>query len=48
MTKLSVSTKVYAPLEKVRTTRNDPEAIMQRNHASDDRNCPAATNDLRV
>lgn len=48
MTQLTVSTKVYAPLEKVRHTRTTPAAIMQRNHASDDRHCPASSNDLRV
>lgn len=46
MTKLTVSTKVYAPLEQVRNCRNTPACIMQRNHASDDRHCPAASADV--
>lgn len=45
---LTVSTKVYAPLETVRARRTTPAYIMQRNHASDDRHCPAASQDLRV
>lgn len=48
MTKLTVTTSVYAPLGKVRDARTQPQHITQRNHASDDRHCPAATNDLRV
>lgn len=48
MSQLTVSTKIYAPLEKVRHARNDPQAIMQRNHASDDWHCPASSVDLRV
>lgn len=48
MTKLTVTTSVYAPLAKVRDARTQPQHITQRNHASDDRHCPAATNDLRV
>ncbi len=45
---LTVSTKVYAPLQKVRDAWTNPEDVMQRNHASDDRWCPAARTDLRV
>lgn len=48
MTKLTVSTKIYAPLERVREVFTLPQYITQRTFASDDRHCPAATNDLRV
>jgi uncharacterized protein YndB with AHSA1/START domain len=48
MTKLTVSTKIYAPLDKVRECRTNPVHIPQRNFASDDWYCPEATNDLRV
>lgn len=45
---LTVSTSIYAPLEKVRDAWTQPEHITQRNHAWDDRHCPTATNDLRI
>lgn len=48
MTQITVSTSIYAPIEKVRNTWTQPEHIMQRNHASDDWYCPAAANDLQV
>lgn len=44
MTQLTVSTKIYAPLEKVRNSRNNPADIMARNHAGDDRHCPYSEN----
>ena len=48
MTKLTVSTIVNAPVEKVRNARTNPEDIMQWNFASDDWCCPASTNDVKV
>jgi uncharacterized protein YndB with AHSA1/START domain len=47
MTKLTVKTSIYEPIEKVWTCRTDPAHIVQRNFASDDWHCPEATNDLR-
>ncbi len=48
MSQLTVSIKIYAPIARVREVFTTPDYIIQRNHASDDRHCPAATNDLRV
>lgn len=48
MTQLTVSTSIYAPIDKVRDAWTWAKHIMQRNHAGDDRHCPAATGDLRV
>lgn len=47
-TKLTVSTSIYATLEKVWNAWNTPEDIMSWNHAWDDWHCPASTSDLRV
>lgn len=46
--KLTVSTTVNAPLEKVRDYRNNPTHIINRCFASDDRCCPRSSNDLQV
>lgn len=46
--KLTVSTTINAPLEKVREYRNNPTHIVNRCFASDDRCCPRSTNDLQV
>lgn len=48
MTKITVSTVIKAPITQVREKQNNPEDIMQRNHANDDRHCPSCINDLRV
>ena len=46
--KITVSTIVNIPLSQARSKRNTPADIMIRNHASDDRHCPAASNDLKI
>ncbi|USN56822.1 MAG: SRPBCC domain-containing protein [Candidatus Peribacteria bacterium] len=48
MTQITISTKIYAPLQTVRDAWTDPDAITQRNYASDDRHCPSATVDFRI
>lgn len=45
---LTVTTSIYADLDTVRNTWTQPQHLMQRNHASDDRHCPAANNDLQI
>ncbi len=45
---ITVSTTVHAPIEKVWQYWNEPEHITQWAFASDDWECPAAENDLRV
>lgn len=43
MTKLTVSTKIYAPLERVRDCMRNPEHIVNRAFADKDtRHCPWA------
>lgn len=46
--KLTVTTDINAPLEKVRDYRNNPTHIVNRCFASDDRCCPRSSNDLQV
>lgn len=46
-TTITVSTTVNAPINTVWEKWATPADIMQRNFASDDRECPAAKNDLR-
>ena len=46
MTKISVSTKVYASLQQVRTSRNTNQT--KRYFASPERHCPQASNDLTI
>lgn len=48
MEKITVSTIVYAPLEKVWEYWNTPEHITQWAFASDEWHAPKANNDLRV
>gem|GEM_PF-6976724 len=48
MTSITVNTSIYATLDKVRNIWTQPQHITQRNHASDDRYCPKAINDLQV
>lgn len=45
---LTVTTSIYANLDTVRNAWTQPQHVMQRNFASDDRHCPKATNDLQV
>ena len=45
---ITVSTKINASIEKVWQVWTEPEFIMKWNHASDDWECPSATNDLVV
>ncbi len=46
MESITISKVVNAPIERVWECRTRPEHIMERNHASGDRHCPKATNDL--
>ena len=48
MPQITVTTSIYASLDKVRNAWTKPEHITQRNFASDDRHCPKASNDLQV
>lgn len=48
MTQLTVTATINAPLTKVRLSWTTPADIMQRNFASDDRECPAAENNLVI
>lgn len=48
MTKLTVSTIISAPLDKVWEAWVSPEQVTAWNAASDDWHCPSATNDLQV
>lgn len=48
MEKITVSTVVNVSVQKAWELRNGPEHITQRYFASDDREAPKATNDLRV
>lgn len=45
--KITVSTTVNAPVDKVWKLYNEPEHITQWNHASDEWHSPRAENDLR-
>lgn len=47
MTPITVTTSIYAPIEKVWDAWRQPQHITQRNFASDDRHCPQATNDCQ-
>ncbi len=44
---ITVQASVNAPIEKVWAYWNQPQHIMQWNHASDDWHCPNASNDVR-
>ena len=46
MTKISVSTKIYASLQQVRTSRNEDQT--KRYFASPERHCPQSSNDLTL
>ncbi len=46
-TKITISTTINTPLEKVWECWTKPEHVVHWNHASDDWHCPAAENDLR-
>lgn len=48
MAKVTVTTTIKAPIEKVWNQLNNPLDIMQWNFASPDWHCPSAENDLRV
>lgn len=48
MSPITITTSIYTTLDKVRDVWTQPQHITQRNHASDDRHCPTATNDLQV
>lgn len=48
MVKVTVTTKIKAPIEKVWNQLNNPLDIMKWNFASPDWHCPSAENDLRV
>jgi uncharacterized protein YndB with AHSA1/START domain len=45
---LTVTTSIYTTLDTVRDAWTQPQHITQRNHASPDRHCPTAHNDLQV
>jgi uncharacterized protein YndB with AHSA1/START domain len=47
-TKITVSTTIDVPIEKVWECFNEPEHVMNWNYASPDWHCPKSTNDLRV
>lgn len=46
--KITVTTKIKAPVERAWDYYNNPEHVTEWNHASDDWHCPRAENDLRV
>ena len=46
--KITINAIVNIPLSQARSKRNTPADIMMRNHASEDRHCPAASNDLKI
>lgn len=48
MAKVTVTTAIKAPIEKVWNQLNNPLDIMKWNFASPDWHCPSAENDLRV
>lgn len=48
MAGITVTTSIYTTLDTVRDAWTQPQHITQRNHASDDRYCPKAINDLQV
>jgi uncharacterized protein YndB with AHSA1/START domain len=47
-TKITIQAAIVAPVEKAWESYTDPKHIMKWNFASDDWQCPAASNDLRV
>lgn len=48
MEKITVEITINSPIEKVRECWTNPEHIVKRCHASDDRHAPKATNDLTI
>jgi uncharacterized protein YndB with AHSA1/START domain len=48
MEKITIKTRINAPIEKVWKYFNEPAYVKQWNHASDDWHTPKATNDLIV
>jgi uncharacterized protein YndB with AHSA1/START domain len=46
--KLTVTTTVNAPVDRVWQKYTNPTDVMQWNFASDDWHCPSASGDLRV
>lgn len=48
MEPITIETTIQAPIEKVWQFWNEPEHIMEWNHAGDDWHTPKAENDLRI